>query len=275
VYKNTGSGFDEDVTASSVLTGVFYSSAAWGDYDNDGDLDILLTGGGKSFKPLAFVYRNNSATANMPPGVPGGLLSRQISDHQVSLSWEAPTPNTYTTPYSGLTYNLRVGTSPGLSDTLTPMSCVGSCGISGDGYRQIPMMGAANHGLTATLELPYGEYYWSVQAVDHTFAGSPWSKEERFFMLWMVELEINLDGDGSGSINSDPTGISCGSDCQEEYPYGTVVTLTASPEAGSIFSGWSGDCSGSGVCQVVMNDIKNVTAIFEIGNSNYLPVVKR
>ncbi|TAF68473.1 MAG: VCBS repeat-containing protein, partial [Oscillatoriales cyanobacterium] len=40
LFRNTGSGFTEDTTA--VLPGVSDGSAAWGDYDNDGDLDILL-----------------------------------------------------------------------------------------------------------------------------------------------------------------------------------------------------------------------------------------
>jgi len=43
VYKNNGDNtFTEDPACS--LTGVGFSSAAWGDYDNDGDLDIILTG---------------------------------------------------------------------------------------------------------------------------------------------------------------------------------------------------------------------------------------
>ena len=41
VYRNT-SGVFVDIGAG--LAGVNYGSVAWGDYDNDGDLDILLTG---------------------------------------------------------------------------------------------------------------------------------------------------------------------------------------------------------------------------------------
>jgi len=50
-------------TLSSIdLTGVYQSSVAWGDYDNDGDLDILLTGKAGSNNPVAKVYRNDSGT---------------------------------------------------------------------------------------------------------------------------------------------------------------------------------------------------------------------
>ena len=38
-----GSGFAEDVSISGVLEDVYWSSAAWGDYDNDGDLDLACT----------------------------------------------------------------------------------------------------------------------------------------------------------------------------------------------------------------------------------------
>jgi uncharacterized repeat protein (TIGR01451 family) len=59
VYRNTGSGFSEVYTGS--LTGVIYSSVAWGDYDNDGDLDILLTGDSGSNTPISKVYRNTGS----------------------------------------------------------------------------------------------------------------------------------------------------------------------------------------------------------------------
>jgi hypothetical protein len=179
VYKNLGDGtFTEDQAASTVLTGV-KGDVAWGDYDNDGDLDILLTGDDGQGNRIAKVYRNNSCTTNIPPSAPADL-SAAVSEQTVTLSWSAPTPLDYTTPHPGLTYNLRIGSSPGQSDVLAPMSCVGSCGVSGDGYPQIPRLGWVNHGLTATLTLPSGTYYWSVQAIDHTFAGSAFAPESNF-----------------------------------------------------------------------------------------------
>ncbi len=178
IYDNQGDKtFTENVIASNVLPGVCWGSVAWGDYDNDGDLDILLTGHDGS-KPIASLFRNNAASANTPPAAPTGLGSN-VDGQQVELSWAAAS-DSQTITATGLTYNLRVGTSPGLSDTLAPMSCLGTCGSGGDGYRQIPQMGAANHGLTATLTLPYGTYYWSVQAIDHNFSGSPWPSEDNF-----------------------------------------------------------------------------------------------
>jgi predicted nucleotidyltransferase len=57
VYRNDGSGVLTDI--ASPLTGVAYSSVAWGDYDNDGDLDILLTGQDSGATSVSKVYRND------------------------------------------------------------------------------------------------------------------------------------------------------------------------------------------------------------------------
>jgi len=59
-----------------------------------------------------------------------------------------------------------------------------------------------------------------------------------------VELSVQViqsQSSASGNITSDSPGINCGSDCSEDYPYGSEILLTATPDAGSDFLRWNGD----------------------------------
>jgi parallel beta-helix repeat protein len=75
---------------------------------------------------------------------------------------------------------------------------------------------------------------------------------------------LRVNTDGSGEIISNPTGITCGTDCIHYYISGTTITLTAIPDNGMNFKGWTGACSGSDdIVEVLVNSEKNCTAQFE------------
>ncbi len=82
------------------------------------------------------------------------------------------------------------------------------------------------------------------------------------FAYIAYRLTVAKAGTGSGTVTSSPAGINCGTDCTEDYPAGTSVTLTAKPAVGSVFTGWSGACTGTGACNLTMNAAKSVTATF-------------
>ncbi len=92
------------------------------------------------------------------------------------------------------------------------------------------------------------------------------------FTLDRHDLTVNIEGTGSGIVNSDPIGIACESDCSETYDYGTVVTLTAVTDPLSSFLGWSGDCTGTTDCLIMIDAAQNVTATFAT-YTVFLPVV--
>ena len=75
-------------------------------------------------------------------------------------------------------------------------------------------------------------------------------------------LTVVISGTGSGSVQSTPTGISCGDVCAGSFPDGSQVTLAATPEPGSDFTGWSGDCAGLSACSLTMDAAHRVTATF-------------
>lgn len=85
----------------------------------------------------------------------------------------------------------------------------------------------------------------------------------------VVPLNVTRSGNGAGIVTSVPGGVACGNDCSESYAFGTAVTLTASPSAGSTFSGWTGACTGaSATCAMTMTAAKSVNAAFAASSSN-------
>jgi len=87
------------------------------------------------------------------------------------------------------------------------------------------------------------------------------------YTLITYTLTVSKTGTGSGTVTSSPAGINCGTDCSETYNSGTSVTLTATPDSGSTFTGWSGDCSGTGTCTLIIDSNKSATAKFDITNN--------
>ncbi|MCD4736320.1 MAG: T9SS type A sorting domain-containing protein, partial [Bacteroidales bacterium] len=172
VYENLGNDLFNEIP-SSGLTNAQNSYAAWGDYDNDNDLDVLLAGSGSS-SPFTKIYRNDAALPNHVPETPQNITAQGI-ENGVLLSWDKSTDNE--TPQDGLTYNIRVGSSPGECDLISPLSHMDP------GYRKIVGIGNTGQNNHFSLTgLGPGTYYWSVQTIDNAFAGSEFTAEQSFIV---------------------------------------------------------------------------------------------
>ena len=88
-------------------------------------------------------------------------------------------------------------------------------------------------------------------------------------------LTVNKAGTGTGGVTSAPAGINCGATCTHQFAESTPVTLTATADAGSTFTGWSGEgCTGTGTCSVTMDQARTVTATFTLNPAHSLTVNK-
>ena len=77
-------------------------------------------------------------------------------------------------------------------------------------------------------------------------------------------LAVRKVGSGSGTVAANAGGLSCAAaDCNGSFSSGASVALTATPNAGSVFAGWSGaGCTGIGSCVVDMSAGREVVAGF-------------
>lgn len=145
----------------------------WMDYNSDNRLDLTLAGNeGNNEGNFLLIYRNESAADNSPPNPPVEPKA-SIEGTEVRLSW-APATDAET-PAAALTYNVRLGTTPGGGEVIAAHSLP-------NGRRQIAEMGNAQSRLEMRVRglKPGVQYFWSVQAIDSALAGSEFTAETSF-----------------------------------------------------------------------------------------------
>jgi len=176
IYHNNGDNNFIEQTGISLVP-INEGTAAWGDYDNDGDLDILIAGQDENGNRITNLYNNNlilrtgTIKPNIKPVAPTGLISI-ITPGNVKLSWSSVRNDE--TPVKAMTYNLRYKIKDSIQWQLAPHA-------SDSGFRRLPGIGNVQFNNSYTLfNLPSGTYYWQIQAVDQGYAGGAWSAVDSF-----------------------------------------------------------------------------------------------
>lgn len=198
-------------------------------YINSWNMDVVEING---------VDITNIWTNSMPPRIDGNYYIY----YQASVGW------------AHLEIDGEDGSQPITYNLTTSVTGQGSVSPSSGTFDE-----GASVTLTATAAPGWEFDSWSGDASGSTASTTIVMNADKSVTATFTEIDVptypltvNIVGQGSVS----PAG--------GEYPEGDVVTLTATPSAGYLFAGWSGDASGSSSSvSVTMDAAKTVTATFE------------
>jgi hypothetical protein len=87
-------------------------------------------------------------------------------------------------------------------------------------------------------------------------------------------LTVTLAGSGGGNVTGGEGTISCPADCSEPNYSAGPLSLTVTPNAYSLFGGWTGDCAFAGTsttCVTTVTADTNVGATFNAVPTGPLP----
>ncbi|MFH1278038.1 MAG: FG-GAP-like repeat-containing protein [Candidatus Eisenbacteria bacterium] len=215
IYANDGGGVLDSIAEPWQI---YRSSCAWGDYDNDGDLDVAFCGYDGGSLMTDVLENDNGGFAPCGFGFPGvreGSVSFADADRDGDLdffvtgaNWTPKYARLYektggaanTAPTAPTTFESHQYVSPfgwpddvvfswdGASDAETQSAGlyyllrVGTSPGADDvvsGTYSTPLMGNAGQSKEVTLSgLPVQTYYWSVKAIDAGFMESGWAPEQ-------------------------------------------------------------------------------------------------
>ena len=102
----------------------------------------------------------------------------------------------------------------------------------------------------ATQNGPSGTRYLAPAAQGFDVACGP--ARAAITVTFRTQYALSIASDHGGTVTS----------AAQWQDAGAAVTLQATPASGYVFSGWEGDCTGTGPCSVTMNGPKSVKADF-------------
>ncbi len=233
VFKNNGNNtFSRDT--SIHLPAVLWGYVKWVDLDNDGDLDISLSGQvGTNY--ISKIYINQDTIVNQPPTTPTGLVSQQIGKKYL-LKWNRSSDSI--TLSQTLTYNIRIGSTDSTEEIKSSQSDLNT------GYHKVIEFGAIKDTFIY-IEIPpscsqMGQFiYWSVQAIDNGYKASPFSVTDS------ISPEFNI------TVSNDTL-----------ITLGESIQLNAAPNTtGSISYSWSPTTglSNSNISNPIASPLRNTT----------------
>jgi len=233
--------------------GIYYSSGTttltainnnWGDpFGPLDDSDDRATGGlynptgkGNRVSDNVNYYPWTGCTISEP--LPPTGLSGIPSNNAANLFWTAPAG------FTASGYKIYYGTAPGSYGAPITVNALTAAKIA---------------------ELSNGTpYYFAVSSLNSINAESVKSGEITVTPLNKYPLMLHFSGAGSGTVTSTGGGFTADSDTYVLFDPNTSVKISAKAGDYSLFTGWTGDCSGSAAdCSLTMDDDKHVTSIFD------------
>jgi len=133
-----------------------------------------------------------------------------------------------------------------------------TCG-STDGGESVTASATSSPILVSNLT-PARTYKCTVYSTNARGPSTPSEATEPFVSGYPIRASIVR---GNGVVTSDDASLRCSDSCASAWMSSTIVTLTATPATGWVFSSWGGACSGATrVCSLLMNQARDVTVFF-------------
>ncbi len=173
IFLNNNGQFTEHPD-NAMLPGVSESHIEVADLNNNGTLDLILTGfSGNNFAgansaygtQVSVVVMNNSTATNAAPSTPSNLRVA-LNDNEATFSWDASTDDT--TPQPSLSYNLF------LVDETNNKHVVFAKADQATGRLMQQKLGNVQLNRRWTIKglTPGATYRWGVQAIDNSYTAS-------------------------------------------------------------------------------------------------------